>query len=101
MKPHPPRWARSLKIARAAGAERRPAPFRSDQDLQLWLAWRRVAVPCTALTAGLLIEQGVAFDHTPLAILPALFYYLFLRLPARHRRRTGRRFIDYDARDLE
>ncbi len=101
MKPHPPRWARSLDTGRQAGAQRQPARFRSDQDLQLWLSWGRVAIPGTALILGLLIEHSVPLDYTPLATIPALLFYAFLWLRARHRRRTGRRFIDYDARDLE
>ncbi|WP_010544651.1 hypothetical protein [Sphingomonas elodea] len=101
MKLDPPRWTRSLARGRAPRPERQPAPFRSDQDLQLWLSWGRVAVPLTAMMVGLLHQFGVPFDYTPLATIPAFALYLFLHLRARHRRRTGRRFIDYDARDLE
>ncbi|WP_084584510.1 hypothetical protein [Sphingomonas azotifigens] len=91
-------WARPRKAAQAK--ERVPPPLRSDQDLHLWMSWGRAAIPLTALTVGALLHFGVPFNYTPLATIPALLLYLFMRLHAWRRRRAGKRFIHYDDVDV-
>lgn len=64
------------------------------------MMWGRMAVPLTILCVGAMLDFGVPFDFTPLATVPALLFYLVLRVRAWRRRRAGRRFIDYDDVDV-
>jgi hypothetical protein len=75
-------------------------PFRSDNDLYQWWMWGRVAIPMTILCYGALRSFGVPFDYTPLATLPAVFFFLLLRLLAWKDRKDGKRFSHYDTDDL-
>ena len=74
--------------------------FRSDNDLYQWWMWARVAIPMTLLSYGALRQFGVPFDYTPLATVPALAFYLALKLLAWRDRRMGRRFSRYDTDDI-
>ena len=74
--------------------------FWSDNDLyQRWM-WARVAIPMTLLSYGALRQFGVPLDYTPLATVPALAFYLALKLMAWRDRRMGRRFSHYDTDDI-
>lgn len=97
------RWLRSSEKGRLASLKRNEAAtstFRSDNDLyQLWM-WARVAIPITLLSYGALRQFGVPFDFTPLATVPALTFYMSLKLLAWRDRRLGRRFSHYDPDDI-
>lgn len=62
--------------------------------------WGRIALPLTGSCLGAMLQFGAPFGYTPLATVPALLLYLFMRLRARRRRKAGLRFIDYDDKDV-
>lgn len=64
------------------------------------MMWGRIALPLTVTCLGAMLHFGAPFDYTPLATVPAVLLYIFLRLRARQRRRAGQRFIDYDDADV-
>lgn len=74
--------------------------FRSDNDLYQWWMWARIAIPMTLLSFGALWRFGVPFDYSPLATLPAITFYLALKLMAWRDRKLGRRFSHYDTDDI-
>ena len=91
-------WLRS----RRAFNERRETvrEFRSDNDLYQFWVWGRVAVPMTLLCYGALRSFGVPFDYTPLAVIPAVIFYVTLRILAQRSRKAGKRFSDYETDDI-
>jgi hypothetical protein len=103
MERHRHRWLRSREKGRRASLDRNKAvipTFWSDNDLyQRWM-WARVAIPMTLLSYGALRQFGVPLDYTPLATVPALAFYLALKLMAWRDRRMGRRFSHYDTDDI-
>jgi len=54
----------------------------------------------TLLCGGALINFGVPFQYTPLATLPAIIFYIVLRVTAWKGRKAGKRFDQYDVEDI-
>lgn len=95
-----PTWVRG-RNGRPQQEQKTPVPaFRSDQDLHRWLMWGRMAIPLTVLSIDGLLRLGLSFNYTPLATIPAILLYGFLRLRDRRRRKSGKRFISYNDEDL-
>jgi len=62
--------------------------------------WGRVAGPLTLLCCGALINFDVPFRYSPLAALPAIIFYIWLRITAWKDRKAGKRFDQYDIDDI-
>lgn len=92
-----PKWLRTRD--RKAG-RREPPAFRSDNDLYQWLMWGRIAIPLTGLCVYGLLRLGLPFNYTPLATIPAILLYAFIRIRDWRRRKAGKRFISYNDEDL-
>lgn len=97
------RWLRLREKGRRVSASQNEAALptvRSDNDLYQWWMWGRVAIPMKLLYYGALRHFGVPFNYTPLATVPAIAFYVALRLLAWRDRRMGRRFSHYDTDDI-
>lgn len=54
----------------------------------------------TLLCCGAFMNFGVPFRYSPLATLPAIVFYIGMRVAAWHGRKVGKRFDQYDAEDI-
>lgn len=54
----------------------------------------------TLFCGGALINFNVPFRYTPLATLPAIIFYIVLRVTAWKGRKAGKRFDQYDVEDI-
>lgn len=74
--------------------------FRSDNDLYQWWMWGRVAIPMTLLCYDALRNFDLPLKYAPFSTVPAIVFYVALKLLAWRDRRAGRRFSQYDTDDI-
>ncbi len=103
MERHRHSWLRSREKRSGEPVNRKRATipnFRSDNDLYQWWMWGRVAIPMTLLCYGALRNFNAPLKYAPLSTVPAIFFYVVLKLLAWRDRRAGRRFSQYDTDDI-